>query len=73
MSYRAAHELGILWTRTVDQISATEHALRACELSSGAGHNVRRMNRLRKEIDKLEARLKRIEAAQDMEIRKGDD
>ena len=72
MSYKAAHELGILWGKTVDQITAID-----AELASGRlrlyTDGFKRETLLKSDRAKLEARLKRIETGQLIQMERGDD
>lgn len=54
--------------RLTSAIVSKQHELDRRENSSGTSHDVRKMNRLRTEIDALERKLRLAEIAQDMEI-----
>lgn len=51
--------------RLMCQLFAKQEELRRCESSQGTAHNVRRMVRLREQIESLEKRLTRAERLQE--------
>src|SRR5690606_14607627 len=63
------HQIGLAIGKLVDKLTAKQEELRRCEGITGRGYPLRKINRLRDEIARLEQRIQRAERLQDSTLR----